>query len=71
MAKKWSTISFTHIHIREFLFQDFCDSVTVEGHSEGARRSAVENHLNRKQGLIPGIKTHPDKKKEVKNAKIQ
>ena len=51
----------THIHIREFLFQDFCDSVTVEGHSEGARRSAVENHLNKKQGLNPG-----DKKRELK-----
>ena len=59
----------THIHIWEFLFQDFCDSVTVEGHSEGARRSSVENHLNKKQGLNPGDKIHRDKKEEVKNAK--
>ena len=61
----------THIHIREFLLQDFRDIVTVEGHSEGARRSAVENHLNKKQGLNPGDKIHPDKKKEVKNAESQ
>ena len=56
----------THIHIWEFLFQDFCDSVTVEGHSEGARRSAVENHLKKKQGLNPGDKIHPDNKTELK-----
>ena len=60
----------THIHIWEFLFQDFCDSVTVEGHSEGARRGAVENHLNKNQGLDPGGKTHPDNKRELKLPKI-
>ena len=56
----------THIDIWEFLFQDFCDSVTVEGHSEGARRGAVENHLKKKQGLNPGDKIHPDNKRELK-----
>ena len=60
----------THIHIREFLFQDLCDSVTVEGHSKGGRRSAIENHLNKKQGLNPGDKIHPDKKRKLKMQKV-
>ena len=55
----------THIHIREFLFQDFRDIVTVEGHSEGACRSAVENHLNKKQGLNPWLKKRKLKMQKV------
>ena len=54
----------THIHIREFLFQDLCDSVTVEGHSECARTSAVENHVTKKQDLNPFDKIHPYKKRK-------
>ena len=35
----------TNIKIREFLFEDFCNRITIESYADGPRRSAIQDDL--------------------------